>query len=201
MTFKARLAMATSAILPPSHMAHRTEGVVLPGTYLEQQWYAAYTSANHEKRVGEQLMLRSVEHFLPLYASVRRWKDRRVELELPLFPGYVFVRMALRDRLQVLRVPGVAKLVGFGGTPTALPEGEIEMLRTSLGSALRAEPHPYLTIGRRVRVRAGSLAGLEGILVRRKNRARFVISLDLIQRSVAVEVDALELEPCGSRER
>ncbi len=157
-------------------------------------WYAAYTSANHEKRVAAQLGVRAVEYFLPLYESVRRWKDRRVKLQLPLFPGYVFVWLALRDRLQVLQVPGVAKLVGFNGVPAALPEGEIEALRASLADGVRAEPHPYLTIGRRVRVKAGSLAGLEGILVRRKNRARFVISLDLIQKSVAVEVDANEVE-------
>lgn len=171
----------------------RTSGN-LPAEYLEQRWYAAYTSANHEKRVAEQLGLRSVEHFVPLYESVRRWKDRRMKLHLPLFPGYVFVRLALRDRLQVLQVPGVAKLVGFNGMPTALPPGEIEALRASLADGVRAEPHPYLTIGRRVRVKAGSLAGLEGILVQRKKRARFVISLDLIQRSVAVEVDASEVE-------
>jgi transcription antitermination factor NusG len=161
-------------------------------------WYAAYTSANHEKRVADQLEVRSVEHFVPLYESVRQWKDRRMKLQLPLFPGYVFVRLALRDRLRVLQVPGVARLVGFNGLPCALPDSEIEALKAGLASGIRAEPHPYLTIGRRVRVRAGSLAGLEGILVRRKNGARFVISLDLIQRSVAVEVDALELEPCGS---
>jgi transcription antitermination factor NusG len=169
----------------------------LPAEYVEQRWYAAYTSANHEKRVAEQFDVRSVEHFLPLYESVRRWKDRRMKLQLPLFPGYVFVRLALRDRLQVLQVPGVAKLVGFSGTPTALPQGEIEALRASLGDGVRAEPHPYLTLGRRVRVRAGALAGLEGILVQRKKRARFVISLNLIQRSVAVEVDASEVEPLG----
>ncbi|SRR6266478_3198701 len=169
----------------------------LPAEYVEQRWYAAYTSANHEKRVAEQLGVRSVEHFLPLYESVRRWKDRRIKLQLPLFPGYVFVRLALRDRLQVLQVPGVAKLVGFNGAPAALPSEEIEALRASMANGVHAEPHPYLTIGRRVRVRAGSLAGLEGILVRRKNRARFVISLDLIQRSVAVEVDGSEVEQCG----
>src|SRR5579864_4826094 len=85
----------------------------LPSSYWEPLWYAAYTSANHEKRVAEQLAQRSVEHFLPLYQSVRRWKDRRMNVQLPLFPGYVFVRLALRDRLQVLRTPGVAQLVGF----------------------------------------------------------------------------------------
>jgi transcription termination/antitermination protein NusG len=165
--------------------------------YYEALWYAAYTSANHEKRVSEQLGVRKVEHFLPLYASIRRWKDRRVKLELPLFPGYVFVRMALRDRLQVLRVPGVARLVGFDGAPATLPAEEIEALRTSLGSAVRAAPHPYLTAGRRVRVQSGPLAGMTGILVRRKGVARFVVSVDLIQRSVAMEVDEADLVAVG----
>jgi len=178
--------------------AETASGVRLPTEYVERRWYVAYTSANHEKRVAAQLGVRAVEHFLPLYESVRRWKDRRMKLQLPLFPGYVFVRLALRDRSQVLQVPGVANLVGFGGAPVALPQGEIETLRASLAYGVRAEPHPYLRIGRRVRVRAGSLAGLEGILVRRRNRARFVISVDLIMRSVAVEVAGLDLEPCGS---
>jgi len=168
----------------------------LPPEYVELRWYVAYTSANHEKCVAQQLKQRSVEHFLPLYASVRKWKDRRVKLDLPLFPGYVFVQMALRNRLQVLEVPGVANLVGFGGTPTALPEGEIEALRTSLRGGVRAEPHPFLIAGRRVRVKAGPLAGLQGILVRRKSEARFVLSVELIRRSIAVELDESDLAPC-----
>src|SRR5690242_930027 len=134
----------------------------------EARWYAAYTSANHEKRVAEQLGVRDVEHFLPLYSSVRRWKDRRVMLELPLFPGYVFVRMAMRDRLHVQTVPGVARLVGFDGTPAALPEEEMEALRSSLARGARAKPHPFLKIGRRVKVKSGPMKGLQGILKRRK---------------------------------
>jgi transcription antitermination factor NusG len=165
-----------------------------PATYSEPRWYAAYTSANHEKRVAGQLGVREVEHFLPLYASQRRWKDRRVTLELPLFPGYVFVRLALRDRLQVQQVPGVARLVGFNGTPAALPEEEIETLRKSLGNGVHAEPHPYLTVGRRVRIKAGPLAGMEGLLRRRKGSFRLVISIELIQRSVAVDFDAADVE-------
>src|SRR6266403_798443 len=161
-------------------------------------WYAAYTSANHEKRVAEQLGVRSAEHFVPLYESLRRWKDRKVRLHLPLFPGYVFVRLALSDRLRVLQVPGVARLVGFNGLPCAMPDSEIEALKAGLASGVRAEPHPYLTVGRRVRVKAGPLAGMEGVLTRKRNGARFVISLDLIMRSVAVDVDSLELEPVGS---
>jgi transcription antitermination factor NusG len=159
----------------------------------EARWYAAYTSSNHEKRVALQLGQRSVEHFLPTYESLRRWKDRRVKLQLSLFPGYVFVRMALQDRLQVLQVPGVARLVGFNGTPTALPQEEIEALKTSLARGVCASPHPYLTAGRRVRVKTGSLAGLEGVLVRSKNSTRFVISLDLIMRSISVEVDGVDV--------
>src|ERR1700739_4740861 len=102
---------------------------VLPADYLEQRWYATYTCANHEKRVREQLEQRSVESFLPLYETVHRWKDRRVRLQLPLFPGYLFVRIAPVDRLRVLQVPGVVRLVGFNGQLTALPDGEIEALK------------------------------------------------------------------------
>jgi transcription antitermination factor NusG len=166
----------------------------LPAAYCEPRWYAAHTSANHEKRVAEQLVVRSVEHFLPLYDSVRRWKDRRVMLQLPLFPGYVFVRLALRDRLQVLCVLGVARLVGFNGLPSGLREEEIEAIKRSLACGLRAEPHPYLTVGRRVRIVRGPLMGMEGLIVRRKKGIRFIISLGLIQRSVAVEIEAADLE-------
>jgi len=166
----------------------------MPAAYRERRWYAAYTSANHEKRVAEQLGVRAVEHFLPVYESVRRWKDRRVTLQMPLFPGYVFVRMALRDRLQVQQVPGVAHLVGFDGTPAALPDEEIEALRASLEGGVRAEPHPYLTLGRRVRLKSGPLAGMQGILLQRKGRFRVVISIELIQRSVAVDADVADVE-------
>ena len=171
------------------------ETAVLPAEYLEARWYAAQTCANHEKRVLEQLSQRAVEAYLPLYESVRRWKDRRMRLKLPLFPGYVFVHLALRDRLQVLQTPSVVRLVGFGGQPVALPDQEIDSLRQGLTRDMRVEPHPYLKVGHRVRVRTGPLQGLEGILVRKKNISRFVISLDLIMRSLAVEIDGAELEP------
>jgi len=166
----------------------------LPVDYLEPRWYAAYTSANHEKRVAEQLGVREVEHFLPQYASVRRWKDRRVTLQMPLFPGYVFVRLALRDRLQVLQIPGVVQLVGFGGRPYPLLDNEIEGLRAGIRNALRVKPHPFLTIGSRVRVVCGPLAGVEGVLVRTKNLCRVVLSLELIARAAAVDVDAADIE-------
>lgn len=170
-------------------------GSRLVAEYREPHWYAVQTCANHEKRVRQQLDLRVVETYLPVYESVRQWKDRRVRRELPLFPGYLFVRLALCDRLRVLRTPSVVRIVEFGGQAAALPDQEIEILRRGLTHELGIEPYPYLKVGRRVRVRTGPLQGLEGILVRKKNRSRFVISVDLIMRSVAVEIDVTELEP------
>jgi len=172
----------------------RAESQLVSSQYQEERWYAAQTCANHEKRVQEQLHQRAVDAYLPVYASVRRWKDRRVSLDLPLFPGYVFVRLALRDRLPVLQTPSLVRLVGFGGQPAPLPDQEIEALRHGLTRELRIEPHPFLKVGHRVRVRSGPFQGLEGILVRKKNISRFVISLDLIMRSVATEIDPAELE-------
>src|SRR6266576_2280535 len=170
------------------------EAVHLPVSFLEPHWYAAYTCANHEKRVAAELGAREVEHFLPLYSSVRRWKDRRVTLVLPLFPGYVFVLLALRERLRVVQIPSVVRLVGFNGLPTALPDTEMEIIRSGLSQSLRAEPHPFLTIGRRVRMTEGPFAGLEGVLTRKKGNLRVVVSLKLIQRSVVVDVDAADVE-------
>jgi transcription antitermination factor NusG len=171
-----------------------TEGLVLPPDYFEERWYAAYTCANHEKRVREQLEQRSVESFLPLYETVRRWKDRRVRLEMPLFPSYVFVHLALRDRLRVMQVPSVVRLVGFNGQASALPDEEIEALKKGLASGVRAEPHSILTVGRRVKLNNGPLAGMQGILLRRKGNFRVVISIELIQRAVVVDADAADVE-------
>jgi transcription antitermination factor NusG len=169
----------------------------LPDQFISVRWYAAYTCSNHEKLIAAQLSSRDVEYFLPLYSSLRRWRDRRVTLELPLFPGYVFVRLALKDRLRVLQIPGVVRLVGFNGIPTALPDAEMEILRSALSDRLRAEPHPFLTVGRRVRINSGPFTGLKGILKRRKSNLRVVLSLELIQQSVAVEVDQADLEVVG----
>jgi transcription antitermination factor NusG len=162
---------------------------------LQARWYAAYTRAQHEKTVAAELGMREVEHFLPLYSSVRRWKDRRVTLESPLFPGYVFVRLALRDRLRVVQIPSVVRLVGFNGQPTALPDTEMEIMRSGLAQSSRAEPHPFLTVGRKVRITGGPFAGLEGVLRRKKSRMRVVVSLELVQRSVVVDVDVADIVP------
>ena len=158
------------------------------------QWFAVYTCANHEKRVAAQLETRGVEHFLPLYRSCRNWKDRRVFLDWPLFPGYLFVRFALTAQLRVLQVRGVVRLVGTHGQPSPIADGDIEALRAGIRGALRLEPHPYLRASSRVRILRGPLAGMSGILVRKKNLYRVVLSLDLIARSAAVEVDAADIE-------
>src|SRR5579864_2519546 len=157
-------------------------------------WYALTTCSRHEKSVATQIERRNLQCFLPLYRSVRRWKDRRKELKLALFPGYVFVRMALEEKLKVLQLPGVGRLVSFNGKPAMLPDAEIQALQARLSADIRVEPHPYLKAGRRVRVRSGAMQGLEGIVVRRKDRCRVVFSNDMIMRSVAVEVDEADLE-------
>jgi transcription termination/antitermination protein NusG len=175
--------------------SNHSDALTASASRLDQHWYAAYTCANHEKRVASEIQARDVEHFLPVYSSVRRWKDRRVNLELPLFPGYVFVRLALRDRLRVLQIHSVVRLVGFNGQPVALPDEEMEILRSGISQRLHAAPHPFLTVGRRVQITNGPFAGLEGVMKRRKSNLRVVLSLNLIQRSIAVDVDSADVRP------
>jgi transcription antitermination factor NusG len=157
------------------------------------RWYVVHTRSRHEKRVSEQLQLNRVESFLPLYRSKRNWNGRNAVVDMPLFPGYVFVHIPLTERLSVLRLGGVAGLVSFQGAPAPLPDLELERLRTCL-SITTAEPIAYFNPGNRVRIVGGSLAGLEGLIMRQNGRARFVLSIDLIQRSVLVNVDACDLE-------
>lgn len=159
----------------------------------EAGWYVAYTSARHEKAVARQLEARKVNTFLPLYQAVRSWNGRRAEVQVPLFPAYVFLQVSPQERMRVLQVPGVVHLVGVRGRPTLIPDSEVEALRQFCSHA-RALPHPFLAIGRRARVRSGPLEGLEGLVVRRKGSLRFVLSITLIERSVAVEMDAADLE-------
>ena len=163
--------------------------------YFEPRWYAAYTWSRHEKHVAHQFHQRSIEYYLPTYKTVHRWKNGNAQLELPLFPGYIFVRIPLKERIRPLQVPGVVRLVGFNGRPAPLPDGEIQALIDLSAQGLRAEPYKYLTVGKRVRIHAGPLTGLEGILVRKKSSFRVVVSVDLIMRSIVVDVDASDLEP------
>ncbi len=160
-----------------------------------EQWFAAYTTPRHEKAVVRQLGVRHVESFLPLYTSVRRWKNGcQVAVEQPLFPGYVFVHVQRRHSVKVLQVPGVVSIVSSGRKPSALPAHEIESLRAALPQRYY-EPHPYVTVGDKVRIIEGPLAGMAGVLVRKKNHFRVVLTLDLIMQSVAVEIGMDEIEP------
>lgn len=159
-----------------------------------QHWFAVYTTPCHEKRIALHFEKRGIEYFLPLYRSLRRWNNGcKVEVEQPLFPSYIFVRIAREARVRVLEVPGVLSLVGTRSIPAALPEVEIESLRSGLRER-KFEPHFYLVAGERARIKTGPLAGMEGVLIRKKNSLRVVLTLDLIMQSVAVEVEADNLE-------
>jgi transcription antitermination factor NusG len=163
---------------------------------LEPKWFAVYTTSRHEKKVAQHLTNRDIEFYLPLYKVDRKWSDgSRVTLDLPLFPGYLFVHIKRTERVRVLDVPGTLALVG--GTrrePAPMPDDAIEMLRAGL-HLRRAAPHPLLTVGQRVRIRSGALAGMVGIVQRTKSSCRVILTVDHIQRSIAVEVDGEDLQP------
>ena len=158
-------------------------------------WFAVYTTCRHEKRVAQHLVQREIEHYLPLYRSNRKWRDgSRVTLELPLFPSYVFVRISRSERISVLNVPGALAVVGgTGGEPAPLPDSAIEALRAGL-CEYKIEPHHLLRVGELARIRSGAFAGMEGVVVRRKNGCRIVLTLEQIMQSVAIEVDEEALE-------
>ena len=159
------------------------------------RWYAVYSVPRHEKRLAEHFHVRDIEHFLPLYYSVRRWKDgSKVNLELPLFPSYIFVRIARHQRARVLEVPGVVSIVGGGNESAALLDCEIEALRRGLVS-LKIEPFPYLVVGQKVRIINGPFLGFEGVLLRKKKVSRVILTLSVISESVALEIDACDLSP------
>jgi transcription antitermination factor NusG len=162
-------------------------------------WCAIYTRHQHEKTVSEMLQVKGFEIFLPLYESVRRWKDRKKVLSLPLFPGYVFIRGAIEHRLPVLTTPGVHMIISRGERVATIPEEEIDAIRRTVEGPYRVEPHPFLHCGERVRVVRGSLEGVEGVLTRKKNLYRLVLSVEMLAQSVAVEVDALDVVPVIQR--
>ncbi len=160
-----------------------------------QRWYAVYTRSRHEKVVAEELCRRQVECFLPLRDVLSKWKDRRKLVQLPVFPGYLFVNTDMeRRRIDVLRVPSVVRIVGFKGVPEPIPSEQIQAVKDLVFHQLEFDPHPYLHAGDRVRIVRGPLRGVEGILLEKKNRYRFVLSIDLIQQAVACEIDAEDVE-------
>jgi transcription antitermination factor NusG len=163
-------------------------------------WWVLYTRHQHEKVVAEMLTAKGLEVFLPLYTSQRRWKDRSKILSLPLFPCYVFVRGGLEHRLPVVTTPGVHMILCRGDQIAIIPEAEIDAIRKAVQGPCRVEPHPFLKYGERVRVTRGPLEGVQGILVRKKNLNRLVLSVNMLVQSVAVEVDASDVEPAPARD-
>ena len=160
------------------------------------QWYAVQTRSRHEKKVAVELSDRGVHIFLPLLSQVHRWSDRNKQVEVPLFPGYVFVRTlaAPEARVSVLRTPGVANFVGSHGKGTSIPDKQIEDIQAILNHKVPVATHPFLSINQRVRIRGGSLDGVEGVLVGMNADLSLVVSVDLIQRAVAIRVSGYEVE-------
>jgi len=161
-------------------------------------WYAVFTQCHHERRVARQLEQLNLEYFLPTYQRVSQWKDRVARLEQPLFPAYLFVHIARKQTKQVLQTRGTVKLVGSAGGPLAIPDAEISCLQSAVRN-YPTEPAEYLNIGERVRIDAGSLRGVTGILVRKNGKARVSIAVDTIMRSFIVEIDASLLTKIGPR--
>lgn len=158
-------------------------------------WYALSAKPRHEKAVAHNLEIQKLESFLPLCVTWRTWSDRKKEVEAPLFSGYVFCRFGYRERLCVLNTPGVVSIVGFARQDAPVDEGEIEVVRRLVASGRPVGPWPYLRAGDRVRIKSGVLTGIEGMLVRETNRARIVVNVELLQRSVSVEMDRDVLSP------
>jgi transcription antitermination factor NusG len=157
-------------------------------------WYALYTRHQHEKMVDQILTNKGFNTFLPLYATTHNWKDRTKALSLPLFPCYVFLKGGIERRLQILTTPGIYGLVSSAGQPAAIPDIEIEAIRRVVESGTRVEAHPFLKCGNWVRVKSGPLAGIEGILVRKKNISRLVLTVEILGTAASIEVAAFQVE-------
>src|SRR6266849_3946189 len=158
-------------------------------------WFALQVRSRYESFVAAHLSGKGYEWFLPLYKSRRRWSDRFVETEQPLFPGYVFCRLNPLDRLPILMIPGVSLIVGVGKTPVAIDETEIAAIQAAVKSGLPSQPWPFARIGQRVRIEHGPLCGLEGVLTNFKGRHRLVLSVTLLQRSIAVQIEEAWVTP------
>jgi transcription antitermination factor NusG len=156
---------------------------------LEYRWYAFYVRPRHEKSVFSQLEARQQETFLPLYRTKNKWADRWKTVSLPLFPGYVFCRFDLANRFSLLSLPGVVDVVRLGSDPAPIDTDEIEAIQLIVNSGAYAEPYPHLAYGDRVQMRGGPFNGLAGTLMQVRNTLRLVVSLELLNRSVLVEID------------
>jgi transcription antitermination factor NusG len=165
------------------------------------KWYALRVRSRHEDAVARHLDARGLESFLPLYKCQRRWSDRFKETDVPLFPGYVFCHFNAMNRLPVLTIPGVVHVVGIGKVPAPIDGMEIAAIQVAVKSGLPSQPWPFLRIGHRVRIEHGPLSGIEGILSGFRGHQRLVLSVTLLQRSVAVQVDEAEVQPIPLQHR
>ncbi|HYD16520.1 MAG TPA: UpxY family transcription antiterminator [Candidatus Nanoarchaeia archaeon] len=186
-------------IWPPDTLSEKEGAVSVaidkPGVEFDTpEWYIAMTKPRHEKRVAEQLAARGLTFYLPVHSAIRQWKNRRARVEFPLFPGYLFVHIAFRERLRALSVPGVLRFVDFGGRPAKLQQVEIDSLKLALAAGRTVEPHPFLNTGDKVRVSKGLLAGVEGILKKGADGYCLVVSVNEIMRSVSFDIDIAEIE-------
>ena len=170
--------------------------VALAVTDSDARWYAIRTRSRHEKVASRELDAQGILVYLPLVASVRQWSDRRTEVELPLFPGYAFVRVAYLsgDRIRVLQASGVVSFVGRNAAGVSIPDEQIEAIRTLLVRKVPVKDHPFLKVGQRIRVRSGCLSGVEGILVAVNGLRSLVISVEPIQRSLCINIDGYDIE-------
>jgi len=169
----------------------------LPTVSCATNWHALFIRYQHEKPVARALTSKNYEVYLPLYRSVRRWQDRTKQLWMPLFPGYLFLHGGIDRPLQILTTPGIIHIVRHGGSPAIVPQAQIDAVRKILASSSAVETHPYLARGDRVKVKSGPLAGLEGILTRKKNLVHVVISMEMLGRSAAVEIEMGNVERIG----
>jgi transcription antitermination factor NusG len=152
-------------------------------------WYGIRTRAHQERNVAASFESKDYEYFLPMYRRRKRWSDRVVVADAPLFPGYVFCRFDYRQRLPIMTTPGVVAILGFGCEPAPVPDHEIQAIEKVLKSGFTAEPHPFLQIGQRIRICHGALKGVEGVLLQKKSEWRLVVSVNMLQRSLSVEID------------
>jgi len=162
-------------------------------------WHAVYTKHQHEKTVARNLACKGLEIFLPLYAAARNWRDRVKLVSLPLFPCYVFFKGDIDRRIDVLKTPGIFSIVSNAGQPAAICSTEIEAIRQAVSSGAQIEPHPFLRCGDWVRVKCGPLAGVQGVLIRKKNVYRLVLSVEMLGKAASVEVDAVFTERVASK--
>jgi transcription antitermination factor NusG len=159
-----------------------------------KEWYAVYTVVRHEKAVNAALTEKDIETFLPLREVLSRWKDRKKRIQIPLFPGYLFVNIRLKEMWDVLNRRSVVRILGVKGVPIPVPADQISAIRSLLESNLRYDPYPYFSEGREVIVINGPLQGIRGKILEVRGNYRLILSVDLIQRSVSVEIDIKDVE-------